>query len=245
MDYLSRYQNGEQVAVWQELIALGEAIREEPLYSQAEAVVRETMRRVKHNVEILIERLKTLDYKFVEYTEPLIATSPQVLKDMTSLEQKIGFIPLSLRIFLEEVGRVNLMGSHPKLSEYVDGDTPYNFDVYSDPLVVECSIIEYGSDPTLFILEEYEDDGETPAVLYTLEFAPDPVHKANYSGGSPSEIRFPDPAIDAKIIGDVDYGYFVEYLRDCFRWGGFPGWNRSKQPPMAEIDFLKKDLLPI
>jgi hypothetical protein len=50
MNYLERYQNGEYEQVWKELQDLGEAVREEPTYSQAKEVAAETMRRVRWHV---------------------------------------------------------------------------------------------------------------------------------------------------------------------------------------------------
>lgn len=44
---LDRYLHGECQPVWDELVGLGAAVREEPLYSDALAVARETMRRVR------------------------------------------------------------------------------------------------------------------------------------------------------------------------------------------------------
>jgi hypothetical protein len=58
--YLERYQAGEHEQVWAELYALGTAVREEPLYGDALAVARETMRRARYNIETLIPRLQTL-----------------------------------------------------------------------------------------------------------------------------------------------------------------------------------------
>ena len=49
----TRYRNGEYEQVWDELTALGPAIREEPHYSQAREVAAETMRRVRRNCELL------------------------------------------------------------------------------------------------------------------------------------------------------------------------------------------------
>jgi len=62
--YLERYVAGEYERVWDELVALGTEVREEPLYSDALAVARETMRRVRKNLEILIPRLVTIGYQF-------------------------------------------------------------------------------------------------------------------------------------------------------------------------------------
>lgn len=62
--YLERYLRGECEAVWDELVALGAGVREEPLHSDALAVARETMRRARANIETLIPRLRELGYEF-------------------------------------------------------------------------------------------------------------------------------------------------------------------------------------
>ena len=62
--FLERYQAGERVPVWDELMALGEGVRAEPYLADAEAVAAETMRRARHNVELLIRRLADMGYRF-------------------------------------------------------------------------------------------------------------------------------------------------------------------------------------
>ncbi|HEX8035842.1 MAG TPA: hypothetical protein VF510_18445 [Ktedonobacterales bacterium] len=57
MSYLNRYLQGEHEAVWDELQTLGAEIYNQPLYDDALGVVRETMRRVRANIEMLIPRL--------------------------------------------------------------------------------------------------------------------------------------------------------------------------------------------
>src|SRR2546430_2196928 len=64
MSYLDRYLAGGQKQVWTDLVALGAAVRDEPLYSDALAVARETMRRVRWNIETLIPRLRDIGYEF-------------------------------------------------------------------------------------------------------------------------------------------------------------------------------------
>ena len=65
MTFLERYQAGEHVAVWDEMMALGEGIRHELYLKDAQAVATETMRRVRRNVELLIPRLAEAGYRFV------------------------------------------------------------------------------------------------------------------------------------------------------------------------------------
>jgi len=35
----------------------------------------------------------------------------------------------------------------------------------------------------------------------------------------------------------------VAYLRRVFAWGGFPGWARHQNPPLALIQELTRELL--
>lgn len=62
--FLERYKRGEHEQVWDELVALGSGVREEPVYADALAVARETMRRARHNIELLIPRLVAVGYQF-------------------------------------------------------------------------------------------------------------------------------------------------------------------------------------
>ena len=62
--YYDRYQGGEHEAVWADLLALGNGVHEEPVYSDAVAVARETMSRARTNIETLIVRLDNIGYRF-------------------------------------------------------------------------------------------------------------------------------------------------------------------------------------
>src|SRR5262249_13276226 len=115
-------------------------------------------------------------------------------------------------------------------------------DVASDPLVVE---------PYFQDLEDMADEVDereteiagTPA--HHVIIAPDAIHKPNQSGGDPYCIRFPDAAVDAPVEGIENFGTFVEYLRACFRWGGFPGLSASAKPPREELAYLTQGLSPL
>jgi hypothetical protein len=61
---LRRYLAGEHEAVWAEMVALGGRVHEAPFAEDAWAVARETMRRARHNVELLVRRLDELGYGF-------------------------------------------------------------------------------------------------------------------------------------------------------------------------------------
>jgi hypothetical protein len=60
---------------------------------------------------------------------------------------------------------------------------------------------------------------------YLAELSRDFLHKQNIAGGPPYSIELPAPtpadAIDPRVLFARHRVRFVEYLRHCFRWGGF------------------------
>jgi hypothetical protein len=62
---LDRYLAGDCVPVWNQLVRLGEDVRQKHYYADAAAVAAETMRRARHNVELLIGRLDEMGYRFL------------------------------------------------------------------------------------------------------------------------------------------------------------------------------------
>jgi hypothetical protein len=317
--YLERYRQGECEQVWAELLALGGQIREPRLYGEALSVAHEAMTRARANIELLVPRLTSLGYRFAHPDRVFVPAAEGFRHLVAQVERRAGPLPLSLRAWCDVVGEVNFMGSHPKLSTYLQspgaeecaqryrslfakhggtaattGETlrqgvdlsqrllkevieriktgqprspdleagvraskellaglqrpaaSAGPDVESDPLVVE---------PYFGDLEDNMDEGEDDEDAgeagmegsgpFEVVIAPDPIHKTNQSGGGPYSIRFPDPAVDAPLLGDEDFGTFIEYLRACFRWGGFPGLRTSATPPGEELAHLTQGLLPL
>ncbi len=62
--YIERYKNGEHERVWGELHQLGAKVRGENIFPDALEVARETMSRVRQNLEILIGRLAQIGFVF-------------------------------------------------------------------------------------------------------------------------------------------------------------------------------------
>ena len=239
--FLDRYLHGEYRRVWDELYAQGEAIHKEPLLEDSAAVAKETMLRVRTNIECITTRLYSIGYvfgiypdrhtKIYGYTQPHHLPTRNIERDLAEFEQLEGVskLPLSLKFFWQIVGDVDWMGFHPLWPEY------------SDPLVV-------------YSLESarsgYEDwrcavlDGDIEAGQFGIPIAPDYFHKDNVSGGSPYTILVPNAAIDAVLEYERHQTTFVNYLRICFAHGGFSGvqWQTGNIPKiMAE---LADDLLP-
>jgi hypothetical protein len=228
-DLLDRYVNGEHQAVWKELVALGDRVREESQWDRAAAVARETMSRVRANVERLIPRLEAVGYRFSGRPHTLpTGHEPGLIDDY---ERRSGAaVPLSLRAFYEVVGAVDFRGRHP--------DWPG----HQDPLQV------YGLDVTR------EHAGGWDGPVRRIYLCPCPLIKDGYSGVGPLYL-VPGRAADGTVGfegGPLPYK-LVEYLRNAFRWGGFAGGVRSEDEfadywldlPAAARTELAADLVPL
>ncbi len=77
-----------------------------------------------------------------------------------------------------------------------------------------------------------------------LPIAPDEYHKYLYSGGCAYEVSLRGQA-DAPLLHEWHNTTFVGYLRECFQWGGFPGWARLERRPEEDLAFLTQGLPPI
>ena len=225
----ARYGAGEHAAVWSELVSRGDAVRSDPLAADALAVAYETMHRVDRNIRTVVSRLVSVGYRFTTPDgEPRgqeqvhVPPDGRAARRLQRLEKSAGTLPLSLRVFYDVVGAVDLIGRHPTIA-------PQDSHVAPDPLVV------IGVDDVLASLETFEDEG-------LLIVAPDDLHKANISGGDPYAVSAPDPAADARLLNERHDLFFVEYLRLCFRFGGFPGYDGQTNIP-AEIESLRSGLL--
>src|SRR5258708_8145630 len=108
--YLDRYLAGACEQVWRELTRLGEQVGTGSVQADARAVARETMRRARHNIEVLIPRLHRAGYAFgfralgLEETLPGFAgrypvfapPPPELGRQLDALDKQPAILPLSL-----------------------------------------------------------------------------------------------------------------------------------------------------
>jgi hypothetical protein len=229
--FLHRYWAGECEQVWAELLALGEGVREEAILGDALAVVGVTMDRCQENIVTLVERLVSMGYEFRYPEWAYVPPDDNALERIANLEASVGPIPLALCSWYESVGSVDLLGQHPGWSSEWQGDAGY-----PDPLLVLPSedMLTY-------------DEENWYRHRYQLRLAPDDYHKEDVSGGPPYTIWLPNAAIDAPLEYEWHKTTFVGYLRECFRWGGFPGWARLplSEDRLAILHELTEGLHPI
>jgi hypothetical protein len=210
--YLSRYQQGECQLVWQELSALGKDVHQAEMYHDAWAVAVETMKRVRHNVAVLIPRLEVLGYQFgyesLRATHPhdaylaeWIAEQParyrpasqETTRQIAQFEQETGLLPLSLRAFYREVDCVNFVGRHPQWNRFFQlSPRAYGF----DPLMV----VDFSEATVEFPYWKEEYAGAEDAPPEPLYIAPGYMQKYYVSGAGGYEMEFPNAAIDGRLL---------------------------------------------
>ncbi|MBW4474391.1 MAG: hypothetical protein KME45_29050 [Stenomitos rutilans HA7619-LM2] len=121
--FFSRYLAGDHNNVWRELQALGEIV-DQPLKADALAVARETMRRVKINLEIIMHRLKRLGFEFPDPDKVFVVAQSHSLKVLDAFEQQWGVLPFSVRAWYECIHSVNLFASKPISKDLIQSLDP-------------------------------------------------------------------------------------------------------------------------
>ena len=234
-EFLRRYRSGECEQVWAELVALGEAVRSPTLLPDARGVARETMERARSNIDTLVRRLRDLQYTFVA-DAAVVEPAPDVPQAIAALEGRVGPIPLSLCAWWEVGGSADLRGTHPAWPD------PRTWR-YPDPLVL-LPIEEALVDLNDYVYSEF-NHAPPPGAQYPLTIAPDDAHKADVSGGEPYSIMVPAATADALLREEWHETTLVNYLRICFRWGGFPGFARYPERPTELLSFLAHGLAAV
>jgi len=231
MMLLQRYLSGEREAVWADLVALGPRVREPDLFPQALEVARETMRRVRVNIEKVRAALSRAGYEFEFLKNVYVPPAADIQTRIAEVEARRGPLPLSLRAFYEVVGSVDFRQSKRQLVPHSKrkgmSTTPLQQLGEYDPLLV-------------FPFTELEKEAAVGSGRIYFCFAPDEFHKANYSGGENYHLWLPDPCADAPIVGM--YGIeetFLTHLRTTVSCGGFRG---KLVVPEEESDDADKEL---
>lgn len=234
-----RYRSGEHFAVWNEIRALGSSGVPQPRLQDAENVAYETMSRVAANVDMIVQRLGDVGYRFASPEHVRRQPATEDVAALERLEAATGPLPLALRSCLLIVGQVNLCGdggpSLPHVSYH--GNPHEESDLLPDPLVLPSA---------RFLLDAWEEWPSDPGTDLSFIFAPDELHKANISGAThdiEGRGSSPDPRL---LFVERRKGItLVDYLRVSMAWGGFPGYDAlpADLHIPSLIEDLRRDLL--
>jgi hypothetical protein len=119
-----------------------------------------------------------------------------------------------------------------------------------EPLLRGYRLSRYGSDPlyvrspklVLWFADYFDEQS-----LTEVDIAPDFDAKFGGSVSGPYRVMVPSSAADVPLDREWHQTTFVNYLRICCRWGGFPGleFHRDKDRLAAGvIHDLTRDLMP-
>lgn len=245
-----RYLNGSYQKVYEELLQAHEQVFVEPLYEDALLVGKEMMRRVRQNVELVVARLQTIGYRFgegfweedisseakalIEQDIPVFQAPPvETPERLVLLEQLAGPLPFALTCWYEQVGVVNLIGRFPSFDDRVLDDA---YGAILDPLFIYSleMLLKMGRGP---------GTGKAWNREQTISLSPDHYYKYHFSGSGAYSILLPAKVFDTSLLLERHQTTFVNYLRQCFRWGGFPGLEIENRLPENVVSFLTANLL--
>ena len=198
------------------------------------------MRLVRRNVITLLDRLDATGYRFACPGEAYVPPHDNPRELLDALEEEEIFVPIAMQAWIEIVGGVNLMGSHPEWPSSGYHERSGQGVWTTDPLVVSVNP-EWLTNER----EEWSQRKETWAYdpgPFCFGIAPDDIHKANLSGGMPYEMLADRLRADAIVVNERHGLPFVAYLRLCFEWGGFPGFELIENRPQEFIDQMRADL---
>jgi hypothetical protein len=229
MNLLERYRAGECEAVWLEIGAWQESDLNETTLQDVRVVALETMRRVKVNLELIVQRLRGMGFEFgaensIEedaLQDGAFTVHAQPIKPLQHPEDTLhrissavgGAVPLAFRVFALEIGEVDLRGRHPR----------FQSDFLLDAFMLWVYVPD--SEEVQDLLESKAEDAPDVVPVYEHAFAPDEFHKENVSGGAAYSMGLPDDRIDPPVLFTPFDGSFTAYLRDSIlRHGGFPGF---------------------
>ena len=230
MTFLEKYQKGEFQTVYEDINNLGQDAFSSSNFEQVSAVLHETFRRVQHNLQLIHDELRKLDYRFLadkydDANKPFVLPPTNIEDALDELNQRVDpkFVPLSLQFFYRYVGAVD-----------------FTWDWESFP-----EIPWEGSDPVVIVSVGYLLDWIGDYVGSDDMFiGPDDLHKDNISGDAYYLSLSKYPVVDNLITGyDL---LFIDYLRMTLDNSGFAMADKSDNAELQEFcKSLRPRLLPI
>ncbi|TND07828.1 MAG: hypothetical protein FD123_2818 [Bacteroidetes bacterium] len=249
MTLYDRYINGQRKEVYQDIYALGQDAFLPENLADIEKVMTETFQRVAYNLDIIYAELKNVNYLFktepkYNFEKPLHKPLPEtgsLLDELDNAVKPFGFVPLSLKHFYKIVGGVNFAWDYENNENFMWK--------MADPIQIASldAVVETVTEKSWREdIQQYVDD-ETSGTAF-LDLAADDLHKDNVSGGQVYAIQITSqPSIDSNFLNEPNNTTFINYLRICFEYCGFPGIARPemKNDYQAFFDKVKSRLKPI
>jgi hypothetical protein len=212
MKLIEKYLQGDTKYVYDEIHKLGKNAFKPKIYPVVESVLRETFKRVAHNLEVIHAELVNSSYRFkteFKYTfeRPILRPLPDtenLLSQLDASVKRVGYVPQSLKLFYKIVGSCNFAWDYD-----TDAEIPWEG---ADPIQI-APINDLLSE-----LEDFEDDDD----FRELGISADYLHKDNISGGPAYSIEITKkPQIDSQFLNEEHNTTFINYLRIAMDNCGF------------------------
>ena len=249
MKFFERYLAGDTKAVYDEIEALDAAAFQPENIEEIEKVLNETFSRVAYNLKVIYKALQEIDYKLKtefkhSFEKPLqepFSNTETLLDKLKDAVKPFGYIPLSLQYFYKYVGGVNFVWDFENHQEFMWS--------MADPIEIFSL-----DDLTSYITREVWPQEMQPYIKEKkrsnafIELSGDDLHKDNASGGLMYALMVTTyPSIDSSFIHSPYQTTFIDYLRICFKYCGFPGiaYPEHKNDYQDFFAIVKPQLKPI
>ncbi len=227
--WLERYKKGEHEAVWAEIRGAGS---DAALVVEAEKVAAELMARVRKNLERIAAALAAGGYAFAagNAKKALPAPGAKTATAIKGLEKAIGAkLPLTLRVFYEVVGEVNLA---EKTEPPEDG--VFNGLGELDPLVIVPPKTAQALDDVNALEARFPAELRSPFPRVYL--GPDPRHKRDPGVEDDQPYRLViTGGLDAIVTRAGQEEPFLDHLRRVVLAGGFAALPAGRASARAKL----------
>jgi hypothetical protein len=240
LGFFERYQAGDYVPVWRELIARGSEVSHEPLRSEAISVCEEIVRRAQLNLRTLHARLLELGYDFADPENALVDASPNADANIETVGRELGVLPLIARKWYTTLASVNFCQSENQRVYRQAVRPPAGPDIFglgSHPVLIFQSLTTCRQQLQQMTIERQEHVLQMKENVWERPYETNRIRHFLPLGGwasncEPKGFRLPCEAVDGVIYDDGDGDtYFVDELRLAFQWGGFPFWRWGLEKP--------------
>ncbi len=231
-EFYKKYLNGNKQEVWHELISSNNTFENEDI----KLIMDYFINGFKQNIQIIDEILKTSEYVFVDSNDgntklrnktTYCWAKPNILMELDQLQSQIkeyGHFP---KIFTEIYKCVDFVNFEGYFTQW-----RYNF--LPDPFVLmPFDIIKY-----FLELPLRENDQ-----IY-VPFSPNALVKDNTSsdGFLYGIFLLKQENLDGYLVNYNKTTLFSDYIRNSFKWGGFPGLEFENIPKNDKILPLIKQI---
>ncbi|MDJ1495838.1 hypothetical protein QNI19_23080 [Cytophagaceae bacterium DM2B3-1] len=243
MDYYDRYKNGQCIEVWSELTEMQTYSVEQQ--KQIVNILQLMFDRVEYNLSAIVSLLPVFGYTFHDFGIPSYheATPYEIVQnsgtrevmELNNLLKPYGKLPVVVQSFYRRIKSIDLRGSFTSWQE-----APLLDALYIEPvkhLILLNNLSEGG-------LNQDEDNN------YYMLFSLDECMKEGVSGDAYAIYLDKEIKLDNYLLNYPLECTFVEYLRDCFKWGGLPGLANIQEKDIPSdiltgIYSISERLLPI